>query len=328
MNSSSRIEARAADWIARRDSGKWTDENQRDMDAWLDESAAHKVAYLRLNAAWQRVDRLRALRASQPIVRSVELQPPVRTPPPRARAVSFWSVRAAAGFAAIGIAFLLGGDLNRAGSRHQFSTPIGARETVALEDGSKLTLNTLTQLSTKVDGSERTVWLDEGEAFFDIAHDASRPFVIKAGNRRVIVVGTKFSLWRDGDRLTVDVMEGRVQVQVDNAAPTLLARGETAVGEGKSVLVTRRTERQSIAATSWLEGRLVFDQMTIAQAAAQFNRYNRKKLVVADPGAASIRIGGSFDVSNVEGFARLVQSGFGLVIEAHDDRILISSAAR
>lgn len=324
MNSSSKIEARAADWIARRDNGNWTEEHEQGLHAWLDEAAAHKVAYLRLNAAWQRADRLRALRASPQVARSVERQPQARTLP-RARTV--WSSRAAAGFAAIGIAFLLSGDLNRVGSRHLFSTPIGARETVALEDGSKLTLNTLTQLSTRVDGNERAVWLDEGEAFFDIAHDATRPFVIRAGNRRVIVVGTKFSLRRDGDQLTVNVVEGRVQVQVDNAAPTLLTRGETAVGEGKNVLVTRRTERQSIAATSWLEGRLVFDQMTIAEAAAQFNRYNRKKLIVADAGAANIRIGGSFDASNVDGFAHLVQSGFGLVIEDHDDRILISSAA-
>ena len=326
MSSSSRIEARAADWIARRDIGEWTEQHQHDLDVWLDESAAHKVAYLRLNAAWQRADRLRALRASPPMLQFVEPQPLARMLP-RARTVSSWGLRAAAGFAAIGIAFLLNGDLNRAGSRHLFSTPIGARETVALEDGSKLTLNTLTQLSTRIDGNERTVWIDEGEAFFDVAHDASRPFVIRAGNRRVIVVGTKFSLRRDGDRLTVDVVEGRVQVQVDNAAPTLLTRGETAVGEGRNVLVTRRTERQSIAATSWLEGRLIFDQTTIADAAAQINRYNRKKLIVTDAGAANIRIGGSFDASNVDGFARLVQSGFGLVIEAHDDRILISSAA-
>lgn len=327
MKSASKIEARAADWIAHRDSGQWTETDRRALEEWLSESPAQKVAYLRLNAAWERADRLRALRSSEPVQRSLE--PPRIVPPAqRAKTGAIWSYRAAAAIAAIGIASSVTIDFNRPDLRHQYATPIGAREIVALDDGTKLTLNTETRLSTRVDRGERTVWLEKGEAFFDVAHDASRPFVIVAGDRRVTVVGTKFSMGRDGERLKVDVVEGRVQVQVGNSPPTMLTRGESAVGEGKSVLVTRRTERQSIAATSWLEGRLVFDQMTIAEAAAQFNRYNRRKLIVADPAAGSIRIGGSFDANNIEGFARLAQSGFGLVIDLRDDRIVISSVGQ
>ena len=175
---------------------------------------------------------------------------------------------------------------------------------------------------------ERIVWLDDGEAYFDISPDATRPFVIIAGNRRVTVMGTKFSLRREGDRLKVDVVEGRVQVQSGSFSPTLLSRGETAISEATNVVVSRRTERQSLAATSWLEGRLVFDQMTISEAAAQFNRYNRKKLVIADAAAANVRIGGTFEAGNVQAFARLMQAGFGLVVESHDDRIVMSSASR
>jgi len=141
----------------------------------------------------------------------------------------------------------------------------------------------------------------------------------------VTVLGTKFALRREADRLEIDVIEGRVKLQQDNSAPTLVTRGENAIGQGRSILLARRSERQQAAATSWLEGRLVFDQTTLAQAALQFNRYNRKKLIV-EPSAADIRIGGSFDATNSEGFARLVQAGFGLVVKIDGERIVLTDA--
>ena len=333
MNTASKIEARAAEWIAERDRDAWSHQRQRDLDAWLDESVAHRVAYLRLHAAWQRADRLRALRSAESSARSSRVVTSVRTGPGARgpRGLVAWGFRAVAGSAVLGVAILLSGKLSPLGSAQVYATPLGARESVSLEDGSKLTLNTSTQLRAKIDRHERIVWLDDGEAYFDVAHDAARPFVIVAGSRRVTVVGTKFSLRREGDRLKVDVVEGRVRVHSSSSASsplTLLSRGETAISEGSNVLVSRRTERQSLAATSWLDGRLVFDQMTIADAAAQFNRYNRKKLVITDPAAANVRIGGTFEAGNVEGFARLMQAGFGLLVESHDDRIVMSSAAR
>lgn len=329
MNHASRIEARAAAWIAHRDGDDWSQALQRELDAWLDESTAHRVAYLRLHAAWQRCDRLRALRASDSALRPVNVASFVPSAPrPRPMGLPAWSYRVAAGVAALSLAVVLVGDPTLPGNEQVFATPLGARVTVSLQDGSKLTLNTSTELRAKIERAERTVWLDNGEAYFDIAHDPSRPFVIVAGKRRVTVVGTKFTLRRDGDRLEVDVVEGRVQLQVRDLSPTLLSRGDKAVGEGNNVLVKSKTDQRAVAAPSWLEGRLVFDQMTIAQAATEFNRYNHKKLVVADPTAAAIRIGGSFEATNVEGFAHLIHSGFGLAVESNDERILISSASR
>ena len=323
MSNHANIEAQAAEWIARRDGLDWSAEQHDHLQAWLDQSTAHRAAYLRLDTAWRRADRLRALCAPAPKSRSVEPNATAASKAYRSLAAWSHSSRLAAGVAVFALAFALtGGQAWRPGER-VFETPLGARQTVALEDGSKLTLNTSTELRAKVDPAERIVWLDRGEAFFDIAHDASHPFVVVAGNRRVTVLGTKFALRRDGDRLEVDVLEGRVQLQQGNSAPTLVTRGESAIGQGRSVLVARRTDHQLAAATSWLEGRLVFDQTTLADVAAQFNRYNRKKLVV-DAVAANIRIGGSFDATNIDGFARLVQAGFGLSVKSDNERIVLA----
>lgn len=205
-------------------------------------------------------------------------------------------------------------------------TARGQREAVALTDGSRLTLNTATRLRTAVTPKQREVWLEQGEAFFDIAHDASRPFVVHAGRQTVTVLGTKFSLLREGDQLRVAVLEGRVQVQTAQSRPAVLVRDDTAVADANNVLVSKQTRQQVNAALSWLQGKLVFDQVSLAEAASQFNRYNRKQLVIADDAAAKIAIGGVFDANNAEAFARLLHVGFGLHVQVTEDVILVSGA--
>ncbi len=323
MKTSEETEIRASEWIARQDRRELSAEERRSLDRWLDESPAHRVAYLRLESAWVRAERLRALQsrsATRPMFRWTDVLARWAAAPTR-RSLSML----ASGCAAALVAIVWSIWPARDGLR-DYSTPIGAREVVVLADGSKLTLNTSTRLSTIVDAHERTVWLKDGEAFFDVAHDASRPFVIVVDRRRIVVTGTMFSVRRDGERLDVTVLEGRVQVQSEDTPLTLISKNESAIGVGANVLVTPQSEAHSRAAVGWLQGRLFFDQMTLADAAAQFNRYNRKKIVIADLDAGNIRIGGSFEAANVDAFARLVQTGFGLVIRETGNTVTIASA--
>jgi transmembrane sensor len=325
------IEAQAADWLAERDradgGAAWTPARQQAFEAWLAESTLHRVALLRLEAAWQRADRLRALQSA-----------PRTAPeaPPRSRLARIARPALRRWMAGAAVALMLAGGvltvLQRGDEAQQYATEVGKRESVTLADGSQLTLNTATRLQARVNGQQRQVWLEQGEAFFDIAHDAARPFVVMAGAQRITVLGTKFSLRRDGDRLQVAVLEGRVQVQpaqagAASAPATVLARADAAVADARNVLVTRKTPAQLDASLGWLKGKLVFDQMTLAEAAQQFNRYSRKKLVVADAAAAQIRIGGVFDADNMEAFARLLHAGFGLEVQQQGEDIRVSSPA-
>jgi transmembrane sensor len=319
----SSIEARAADWIAERDraGADWPAEREQALRAWISESTAHRVAWLRLDQAWRRADRLRALQ-----------------PPPVARAAptgasSWWKQRRSIGGALAGLslamlAFIVVGYWKLSGDTQSYATARGQREAVALTDGSRLTLNTATRLRTAVTAQQREVWLEQGEAFFDIAHDATRPFVIHAGTQKVTVLGTKFSLLREGERLRVTVLEGRVQVQTDpQSRPAVLQRDDTALADAGHVLVSRKSSQQLSASLSWLQGKLVFDQISLAEAAQQFNRYNRKQLVISDEAAGKIGIGGVFDANNAEAFARLLHAGFGLEVQMGDTEIRVASPA-
>ncbi|WP_394778648.1 FecR family protein [Undibacterium sp.] len=340
MNSAALIEEQAADWIARRDSGSWSVQQQAEMDAWINAATAHRIAYLRLNSAWQRADRLSSLH-----VPSRNSVPGKSFALPR---FSGWRVAAGLALAASAALFAaLPGGQDKAAS---FATAVGESKAVSLADGSHITLNTDTRLRASIANGKRTVGLESGEAYFEVAHDASRPFVVEAGDSRVTVLGTKFSVRREAGQVKVVVVDGRVQVSealADNAgkeAPVnggngsngsngsgaappgsvaIVTRNDTLVAEHGNMAVMRKTPEQVSNQLGWRQGKLILDDMTLDQAAIEFNRYNRKKLVIADPVAGQVRIGGSFNVDNVDGFARLLHQGFGLRVEAGKDEIKI-----
>lgn len=312
------IEAQAAEWLIRQDGERWSDAQQQALDRWLDVSTAHRVAYLRLAQAWSQAGRLGALRRDAPVAAA-----------PRRRGRGHW--RLAAGLLlALGLA-TTGALLREPDDEAAYSAARGMRKEVELADGSRLTLNTDTRLRTTVDARQRHVWLERGEAFFEVAHDAQRPFVIEAGDQRITVLGTKFSVRLDDGHVQVQVLEGRVRMQARKglpgqpAASAVLAGNEMALADAQQVLVAQRTAEQLSNALSWRQGRLVLDQMTLEQAAGEFNRYNRVQLIIADPALAQLRIGGSFELGNVEAFSRLLQEGFGLKVQTVGEKISISS---
>jgi transmembrane sensor len=317
MKSATQIDAQAADWIARRDGYSWSDEQQLQLDQWLDEATAHRVAYLRLRSTWSRADRLSSLHVPGKI--SVPLKT-VRHP-----RFSIWRVAASILIATtLGSLIATGIVLN--GSR-SYSTALGESKAVALADGTHLVLNTDTQVRTRIADGTRTVWLDSGEAYFEVAHDPRHPFVVEAGDSRITVLGTKFSVRRDADHVDVVVVDGRVQVSEvgsgAQAGTTVVTKNDVVVASRDQMVVTKKTAEQVLDQLGWRQGKLVLDQMTLKQAAIEFNRYNRKKLVIDDPAVENIRIGGSFNVDNVEGFAHLLHEGFGVKVEEADDEIKI-----
>ena len=209
--SADEIEMIAADWLAREDRGLAIEERNR-MELWLEQSSRHKVAYLRLKASWRRADRLAALKAPGSLLR-----------PSKPR----WIVPAA--IAASLLVLAAGGAAwlwrPPAASIQSYATAVGQRQALRLVDGTQIELDTNTHLRADLTGKSRTVTLDSGEAYFDVVHDASRPFTVYAGNRRITDIGTKFSVFRNGDDVRVVVKEGRVQDRADRPAGEPAAAG-------------------------------------------------------------------------------------------------------
>lgn len=322
MSATRSLEEHAAQWLMRRDEPDWSAADQAALDGWLDESMAHKAAYWRLEHGWREADRIAALG---------ELAP--RSPPVwRLWSTSTWRPTAIAASILVAVAV---GTIYSASlapvkvAQVSFDTPIGGHEIVPLADGSRIELNTQTVVRAAVSDQRREVWLDRGEAYFEVARSDSQPFVVYAGPRIITVLGTKFSVRRDGDKVTVAVVEGRVRVDDANATratrSATIAGGDVAIARGPSTLITANSTERVEAGLSWRDGMLTFDQSTLVAAAAEFNRYNQRKVIVTDPKAAKIRIGGTFQASNVEAFVRLMRDAYGLRTEARRDGVTISS---
>jgi transmembrane sensor len=308
------IEEMAAQWVAREDRGLSSVENAR-LLVWLDADAAHRLAYLRLKSGWQRTERLAAFKVSR--------QFPENKAGQRKKA-SIMAVAAAAVVAVAGTGFWLH---FRSPPPVTYATQRGERPVLRLSDGTRIQLNVDTQVQTNVTRLIRTVTLERGEAYFDVVHDAKRPFVVIAGNRRITDIGTKFSVRHDGDDVKVMVTEGRVRVDIVDApaptAPVFADGGHVVVAKADETLVASKSLKEIDGDLAWRAGMLTFDEESLSDAAEQFNRYNRRQIVVKGT-ARAIRIGGSFRADNIDVFVLLVRNALGLKVTQEKEQIVIS----
>ena len=354
MESSTEIERAAAAWLARRDAAGWSEHDEAELAAWL-ASTAHRVAWLRLQAAWEQSDRLRALAAGVS---------PGRVPArgswnhsrffrrtggdvasdgahadgrrngtrraidgPRGHLRRWLAVAAVLLLVAGGLGFQLW--RGRAVEEMSYATAMGELRTVQLADGSRATLSSDSELGVTLARSERRIALRRGEAFFDVAKDADRPFVVQSGKRSVVAVGTHFAVRADGEALRVIVTEGRVRLTttpLETTAPVLLSAGMVTVADAGGVTTRAYPLDRAEEMLSWRTGLLSFRATPLAEAASEFNRYNAHKLVIDDPTVGAIPISGNFRWSNTEAFVRLVERGFALRADHRGDDTVLRAA--
>jgi|HubBroStandDraft_2_1064218.scaffolds.fasta_scaffold06397_5 transmembrane sensor len=310
------VRARAATWIAEyRSADDWDAEAQAKLLAWLAESPSHVVEFLRLEATWDRTDRLAALRKPRNSLVATGM---------RLRSLL---IRVAAGLAVIAVAGTAAELLLNIQTTRTYATAIGKRGTLKLSDGSIVELNTNTVLRVSDSTDQRKVWLDQGEAYFKIEHDPVHPFVVFAGAHRITDLGTKFVIRRAADVVKVALVEGRARLEnagAGNTQSAVLGAGDIATATAQSLAVERQKQETIEAALSWRRGLLVFHHATLAEAAAEFNRYNHEKIAIWDAYSAAQTFNGTLPTTDVAAFVRVTQKTFGLHVTKRGDDIVIS----
>ena len=357
MASSREIEHAAAAWLARRDAGDWSERDQQQLDAWLDASVAHRVAFVRLDAAWRQSDRLKALGAGVPAgvvpargswapspfgaadddtvephrPRSAHAHASRRTTHRhRGNSRSLLRHLATAAMLALLVSLALVWRHYGAVEQASYRTAIGDLQEVPLADGSIATLSSDSRLLVTLSHGERHVDLQQGEAFFAVAKDPARPFVVSAGGRRVTAVGTRFSVRRDAADLRVVVTQGLVRLESDRLPnglrqpTTLLPAGSVALASDTGVVVRSGSVQQAEEYLSWRNGFVNFHDTPLAAAAAEFNRYNARKIVIGDASVGAMRVGGNFRWSNTDAFVRLLAQGFPIQARRQGDNIVLT----
>lgn len=306
------LDAEAAAWLARL-YAEPAGAAQPALDAWLAEDPSHAAAFDRARAVWAILPRA----ASHGQELSLELGE-AHAPPRAFRRPPVW--RAAAALAA-GLSLLIGaGVLWRSmDDADAYATRLGEQQVATLQDGSRIALNTDTQLDVRFDAGRRRIELDKGEAMFEVAHDPERPFVVVAGDTRVTAIGTVFTVRRTRDDVVVTLIKGKVAVsqarpRVDgsDAALVMLRPGEklTEPANGPA-----RVEPESVeVATAWRRGQTVFRDTPLGSAVTELNRYGGPPIVVDDPRLAALPVSGVF-ATNAADFAEAIAALYGLRLE-------------
>jgi len=309
------IKTQAACWLARVHAGSWSEEDQAQLDAWLADSHANRATYWRLEAAWAEAAKLAVLLPSQ----RENVASTRRTVPTRMKLTA--AVIVAGLLGAVGANYFL------APRTQSFATNVGGHKFVTLADGSKIELNTDTAVRVADKDGQRIVWLDRGEAFFQIRHDAAHPFVVMAGNQRVTDLGTKFLVRRDVSKIEVSLVEGRAAFErtgTSSPQTALLVPGDVLVATANSVTVTKKPAQVLDNSLAWRRGSLVFFHTTLAEAATELNRYNTRKIVIADADAARLQINGTFPSGDIGLFGRVAHVVLGVNVRTGGDEIVIS----
>lgn len=317
LSSSERIDARAVEWFLERSEGGVDEEGEAVFKAWLTESPNHQLAYWRVEAGWDRAGLLAAVRPPRHQQRNEGER--------KWRGRWFVRVAAVALIAAVSASVLF---VSQRNDTVTYETPVGGHRTITLADGSRIELNTATTLRVASGGGGRHIELQQGEAFFEVKHDTRHPFIVEAGDHRLVDLGTEFSVRKTTEELKVGLVEGSVRLEKagtwSDRQIAVLSPGDVAVATAGRVSITKAVSQEVADGLAWRQGRLVFRHATLADAAAEFARYNRQTLVIPDEHVAQLTFSSAFPTDGIEAFVRVAQKSLGLRVARRGDKIVIS----
>ena len=286
----------ALHWFSKVQLGTLTLDERRELDAWLARDPAHEREYRSLQDVWKVADYL-----PMDEMRAIMDKTDDDRPQPGRRRML---ISAGATCVAVATAGWLTYDLWAPFPTftQQLITLKGERRKIGLPDGSHIDLNTDTDISIAFYDARRTVELHRGEALFSISHDTARPFLVEAGDARVLVTGTQFDVRRDQGRVMVAVQEGSVEFSAGpwwRRKQALLTAGQVSVASPQDGLISPYPDHVETI-TAWQRGRLVFRDVPLSDVAAELSRYLTHPLRIADTRLGQLRISGTLSIETPE----------------------------
>jgi transmembrane sensor len=320
----------ASDWIARLNADDVSADDRAQFEVWRTTHPVNARAYDALSATWDECTAARPIVSAVSFAESVSEAALTRPRHPR---------RA---FVAAVLALLVGisGRLyfDRLTPDTTFSTTSGEHATVSLPDGSTLELNSNSHARVDYSLHRRVIHLDQGEAFFKVAHDIHRPFWVVAGGSWVRAVGTAFNVYLSPTAVQVTVGEGTVKVGTVNSAvddiPTgtalaqtttsVVTAGQQAVLTGAATATRQLSPTELARSMAWRDGTLYFENQPLGDIVDELGRYTSQQLIL-DAKLRSLPMGGTFPASEqgTEALLKMLEQGFGLSVRRESSRIYI-----
>jgi transmembrane sensor len=300
-----RARREAANWFSRLSQTSVTSHSLLEFRAWR-RNPRNRAAYEHMEGVWNRAGGL----ADDPDIEAIRREALRRTSPRAAHMPVTLRVGVALSIAAVALVAIL--VLGR--FRQQvYQSGVGEQRIVRLADGSTLRLDTDGRAVVALGRESRDVRLERGEALFEVAHDASRPFLVHAHGAVVRAVGTVFDVRISGADVGVVLLRGAVQVRSPAGAQVMLAPDERV--QLHAGALSRPSQVDAHRAVSWTERRLIFDNTPLETAVAEVNRYTTAKVDLQAPGLGAAPVNGVFETGDARTFAAAVASVFDLQMD-------------
>ena len=305
----------AARLVAQMDSGIWSEADETALQAWLAEAPHRHGLLLTTHAAWLVQDETAPQQAQPDGADAAEMSAANTVRWPR-RAVL--GGLAAAGVGMVGSALWYDRSV-------AYATKLGEIRRVPLNDGTVMTINSGSEIKVHMAKRAREVEITQGEAWFEVAKDANRPFVVAAGKAKVQAIGTAFSVRKRDRGVEVLVTEGVVETWSDDvdAQRLRVTAGQRAFVGDQSMVHFEAMRTSSVdRALAWREGMIDLNGTTLGDAAEEFNRYNDRKIVISDPSMVGEQFDGLFRIEDPEGFAMAVRSALNANVNMGNPRLI------
>ncbi|MES3026720.1 MAG: FecR domain-containing protein [Pseudomonadota bacterium] len=317
---------KAAELFLRRRSSDWNEADERGLAAWLDASTVHRACFDSVERMWDDAGRAAGSRGVRDLRAEALAAGPQARRWPRMAALAATVVLVLAG-GGLGAIVLRNSPVGAKGEAtgQVYRTAVGERATVNLADGSRLLLNTSSEVKVDFSGRRRGLQLVSGEAWFDVAKDPSRPFVVQAGAHTVTALGTSFDVRMEPrGALKVAVVEGRVALDAFGGRHVADVRaGERIDVQGETAVL----RPAGPVAGDWRQGRIEFASATLAEAVAEMNRYRLTPIVVTDPKVGLMRVSGVFYTGEGSGFLDALPITHPVSVRVAQGVVLIGPAA-
>lgn len=297
----------ASHWWVKLDSGELADADREAFEAWRAQSADHRAAFAEICAFWGELDALKP-----------RFVPNRATAGPRKPARARWAVAASLLLALVVVPLLA--------TRPEYRSVIGEIRTIKLEDGSIVHLSSGSAFDTDFGPNRRHLELLEGEAWFEVAHDPSRPFVVRAGNGTATALGTVYDVKNMDGKVQVTVIESRVEVDYrspgsPNRKIVLAAGQQTTYTNDSAPSEVRSADLDAVSA--WRRGRLVFENKPLGEIVTELGRYHRGLIVITDKALRARPVNGVFRTDDPAGVIAALENSLGLKITRFTDYLIL-----
>lgn len=319
QSSTPAIRDQAITWLLRLRDRPADVQLQRAFADWLAVDPSHRAAFRQAEAHWAWMEPLkdRQFRARDEAVRY--------RPAARKFVRRRWLAYGVAAVLLLSVGLAVFSPQGWYGLPHSYTTGKGERRTLALSDGTSLELNTDSEVRVRFNRGQRHVDLVRGEAFFNVVHDAERPFKVQVGNVGVRDIGTAFDVYKQADRVSVAVQEGVVEIAGLSGRRELNAGQQLAYTDDHRFVAAAPSD--IAVATAWRQGQLIFNGRRLAEVLTEIGRYHDIQIRLPDPKLAELRVNGNFRTEQLDGMLNAVTTLLPVNAKRIGEREIVLEAA-